>query len=170
MQYTLNLNPLSKQAFEPYGDVIQIDGAHHFSINNGTIERFHDLATIETGNDEEAMTLLSIAQSNQASQLPLRIHLLERHPLASQAFYPLFDEPMIVVVAPHGEQVSPASLKAFYSNGKQGVNFSRGVWHLPLIALRPQQKFLIVDRGGPGNNCEEYHFNSLDEITLQELT
>ena len=48
---TLTLQPLTRAAFEPFGDVIELDGAQHFPINGGTTERFHDLARVDVGAD-----------------------------------------------------------------------------------------------------------------------
>ena len=40
----LRAQPLTKKSFAPYGDVIETDGAEHYPINAGAIERYHDLA------------------------------------------------------------------------------------------------------------------------------
>ena len=69
-----------------------------------------------------------------------------------------------VVVAPAGEAVDAADLCAFVTNGTQGVNYHKGVWHMPMIALEDGQEFLIVDRGTDGENCEEHYFS--DPVTL----
>jgi ureidoglycolate lyase len=50
-----------------------------------------------------------------------------------------------------------ASVRAFVTNGRQGVNYHRGTWHHPLIALTAGE-FLVLDRGGPGANCDEFRF------------
>ncbi|MGI9295647.1 MAG: ureidoglycolate lyase [Pseudomonadales bacterium] len=157
---TLNvkIEPLTREAFAPYGDVIESEGAEHFSINDGAIERFHDLAKVDVGVGEEGRTLVSMVQCNRTSSLPYKVPLIERHPLGSQAFIPLDDTPVIVLVAPPGEEVAPADLRAFVTNGKQGINYQRAIWHMPLIALKAGQRLIVVDRGGPGNNCEEYYF------------
>ena len=162
----VKLEPLTREAYAPYGDVIDMEDVDHFSINEGAIERFHDLATVDIGADEGGRTLISIALCNRADTLPYKLPHVERHPLGSQAFLPLDDTPVIVVVAPHGESVDPKDIKAFISNGKQGINYSRAVWHMPLIALKEGQQMIIVDRGGPGNNCEEFYFPD-HEIILE---
>jgi len=154
----LKAKPLTPEAFVAFGDVIQTAGARHFSINAGTIERYHDLAHVDVGVEREGRPLVSIAQSNQPTSLPHSILFVERHPLGSQAFIPLDDTPLIVAVAPPGEEVDPGEIEAFVSDGSQGVNYSKGVWHMPLISLRDGQKFVVVDRGGPGQNCDEFHF------------
>jgi ureidoglycolate lyase len=46
-------------------------------------------------------------------------------------------------------------MQAFVARGFQGVSYARGVWHHPLIALHKASDFLVVDRSGPGNNCDE---------------
>lgn len=162
----LKLQPLTRAAFAPYGDVIETENARHFSINAGTIERFHDLAAVDVGTADDGRTLISIARCNQATDLPFPVKFVERHPRGSQAFIPLSATPLVAVVAPPGERVDPQVLQAFISNGKQGINYHRGVWHIPLIALDQNQQFVIVDRGGPGQNCDEFHFDN--EIVLHD--
>lgn len=161
----LKAEPLTRERFKAFGDVIESESAKHFSINGGTIERFHDLAKVDLGEEPGGRALVSIAECNVAAELPYRMTFVERHPRGSQAFVPLDDTPLVVVVAPPGETVSAADLRAFVSNGRQGINYHRGVWHLPLISFRQGQRMLIVDRGGPGENCEEYHFPA-DEIVV----
>lgn len=150
----LKAEPLTREAFASFGDVIETEGAEHFSINGGTIERYHDLAAVELG--AQGRPLISIAGCNRVTEPPCRVALVERHPLGSQAFIPLNGTPLYVVVAPPGETVDPASLRAFVSNGRQGINYHPGVWHMPLITQDPDQRFLIIDRGGPGHNCDEF--------------
>jgi ureidoglycolate lyase len=94
------------------------------------------------------------------------VKLVERHPAGSQAFIPLGDVVMCVVVAPAGEAVAPDDLCAFVSNGRQGVNYRRGTWHMPLVAFERGQRLIVIDRGGPGDNCEEREFDSSVQINV----
>lgn len=91
--------------------------------------------------------------------------MVERHPLGSQAFIPLEPCRMVIVVGPPGEGVSAEDLRAFVTNGRQGINYHRGTWHMPLIAFDTGQEFLIVDRGGDESNCEQH---TLDETVMLE--
>ena len=118
----IRAKPLTREAFAAFGDVIETEGARHFSINAGAIERFDDLATVDVDAEGGGRPLVSIARCNRVSALPYEIPLLERHPLGSQAFIPLDDAPLVVVVAPPGEAVAPGEVRAFVSNGEQGVN------------------------------------------------
>lgn len=149
----LILEPLCRAAFAPFGEVIEADAAaHHFPINGGTTERYHDLAHLQPG--PEGRLIASIFRA-QPRALPLRIEMLERHPLASQAFVPLSGRPYLVVVARPGPPPEAGTLRAFLASGQQGVNYAPGVWHHPLIALEATSDFLILDRSGPGGNCDE---------------
>lgn len=144
----LVVQPLTRAAFAPFGDVIERSGAVHFPINNGTTERYHDLAQVQLhGADARALISLAVAQP---IRLPFPVRMLERHPLGSQAFIPLAARDFLVVVA--AADLQPL---AFLATGGQGVNYHANVWHHPLLALGQVSEFLIVDRGGPGDNCEE---------------
>jgi len=147
--------PLTRAAFAPFGDVIEAAGSTSFAINNGMVERFHDLARIEV--DGAGRPLLSIFRG-QPYALPLPVRHVERHPLGSQAFFPLVEARYAVIVAAPGDTVTPAALHAFIGNGRQGVNYRPGVWHHVLLALDRPADFLVIDRGGPGNNCDEHVF------------
>lgn len=163
--HVLKAVPLTRQAFAPFGDVIETDGAQHYPINRGAIERFHDLATVDVGID--GRTLVSIVECNRPGGIPVPVSLVERHPLGSQAFIPMGEAVMCVVVAPAGDEVTPSALWAFVSNGRQGVNYHRGTWHMPLVAFDAGQRFIVVDRGGPGDNCEERELDPSLEIIVE---
>jgi len=156
MATEIMINPLTREAFAPFGDVVESAGAEHFPINNGTTERFHDLAKIDTGL-EDGKTIVSIARS-QPFTLPLPIKMLERHPLGSQIFMPMSGNKFLVVVAKAGQDGSPGEPVGFLASGLQGVNYAKNIWHHPMIALDAMSDFLIIDRGGEGNNLEEYFF------------
>jgi ureidoglycolate lyase len=151
----IKLEPLSRESFAAFGDVIDIEGAKHFPINAGTIERYHDLADIDVGVESGGRAIVSIMTCNQTSELPYQIKVMERHPLGSQAFVPMKPIPMAIAVALPGDNPDFSQIRGFISNGTQGVNFKPGVWHMPLISTCLNQQYLIVDRGGAGDNCDE---------------
>ena len=145
--------PLSAEAFAPFGQVIECSGHAGYAINEGSSQRFSDLAQLEA--DAAGRLALSIFRA-EARQAPFVLSCLERHPLGSQAFMPLHGQAFLVVVAerrPSPGEPAPDSLRVFVSNGRQGINFRRGVWHHPLLALSAGD-FLVADRLGPGDNCE----------------
>lgn len=158
----LVVEPLTRAAFAPFGQVIERDGAEHFPINAGMTERYHDLATIELGG-EGSRPLLSLFRG-QPYSLPLSLKLVERHPFGSQAFYPLSAHPFLVVVAAD-RNGTPATPRAFLTGPGQGVNIGINVWHGVLTPLEAVSDFLVVDRGGPGPNLEEFVFATPYTIT-----
>jgi ureidoglycolate lyase len=153
----LTPQPLTKRTFSAFGDVIETDGALHYPINQGTTERYHNLALVDV-DELDGQPLISIFKSQPRLQ-PIALCLMERHPIASQAFIPLNQQNYLVVVAKPADTVNPADLIAFRARGDQGVNYYRGVWHHPLLVLEPDSCFLIVDRGGEGHNLDELWFD-----------
>lgn len=162
---TLVAQPLTRAAFAPFGDVIESGLDTPLSINGGMTERFHDLAVVDLGL-EGSRALINIFET-QPYAMPLRVAMLERHPLGSQAFIPMNGSPFLVVVAPAGDVADIAGIQAFVTNGRQGVNYGRGVWHHPLVVTERPASFLVVDRGGPGHNCDEQHFAKVDVVSVQ---
>lgn len=152
---SITIEPLTAEAFAPFGQVIELAGAHHYPINAGMTERYHDLARVELGG-VHARPLISIFRG-QPYALPLALKLVERHPLGSQAFYPLSHSPWLVIVA-EDDSGSPTRLRAFRPSPGQGVNIAMNTWHGVLTPLDVAADFLVVDRGGDGNNLEEHHF------------
>ena len=147
----LELVPLTREAFRPFGEVIEMEGSAHYTINQGFTERFNDLCFVDVAM-EGGTTNVSLFLG-QPRPAPIAIKLMERHPLGAQAFVPLQDRPWLVLVAP--DVNDHASYRAFTATGQQGVNYARNVWHHPLLVLDSDSRFLIVDRKGPGNNLEE---------------
>jgi ureidoglycolate lyase len=155
----IRVEPLTRDAFVRFGDVIETEGSSRHTINQGHAERYHDLARLDLTADG-GHPLLNIFRASPWPN-PIRIETMERHPVSSQAFVPLTATPFLVVVAAPTERLLPEDLRAFVTNGRQGVNYHRGVWHHALLALAPAD-FLVVDRGGPGVNCDEVQFEQPD--------
>ena len=149
----LQPEPLTRENFAPYGQVIEADGAQHYPINSGNCERYHDLAKIELGG-VHPRPLISLLRS-RGFTLPLEFKLVERHPLGSQAFYPLGPNPFLVIVAPD-ESGTPGTPRAFLTAPGQGINIAMNIWHGVLTPIGPAADFLCIDRGGDGNNLEEH--------------
>ena len=154
---TVRIQPLTREAFAPFGQVIEWEGAPNFPINAGKCTRYHDLAKIET-TGEKARPMISLLRGEPYA-LPLELGMVERHPLGSQAFVPLTDFPFLVVVAEETED-GPAEPIAFRTAPGQGVNIGRNVWHGILTPLDGVSDFAVVDRGGEGVNLEEHFYKT----------
>jgi ureidoglycolate lyase len=148
----MEIIPLSAEVFAAYGEVIEVSSAaENFSINDGYTQRYHDLANVDVCK-EQGRPLISIFR---AAPLPLphKLKVMERHPLSSQAFIPLGQQPYLVVVAEPGA-FDPNNIKVFLAQANQGVNYAAGTWHHYCFALEQESDFLVVDRGGNGENCD----------------
>jgi ureidoglycolate lyase len=153
----IKTRPLTAEAFAPFGQVLQKEGAHSYLINAGNCTRFHDLANVETTGDN-ARTLISIFTAKPFA-FPLTLTMVERHPLGSQAFYPLSGKPWVVIVC-GDDNGQPSHPHAFIAAPNQGVNIGRNVWHAVLTPLEAKADFLVVDRGGDGVNLQEHYFDA----------
>lgn len=150
------IEPLTRDAFAPFGQVIELEGSKHFPINGGTTERFHDLAKVELGG-VHPRPMISIFRG-QPFALPIRLTQVERHPVGSQAFYPLSNRSFLVIVALDHDG-TPQLPRAFRTAAGQGVNIAMNTWHAALTALEAVSDFIVVDRGGDGDNYEEFIFD-----------
>jgi ureidoglycolate lyase len=148
--------PLTAEAFAPFGQVISAESAaQRYAINEGTAERFHDLARIDTTR-AGGHPVLSLFRATPRP-LPLQVQLMERHQLGSQAFVPLGTQRFLVLVAPPGPAPTAQDLRCFIASPGQGVNFDAGTWHHPLIALDGGGDFLVIDRAAADDagDCDE---------------
>lgn len=157
--------PLTRERFSPYGDVIESALDHSFAMNEARFERFDDLCNVDIASGGKVA--MSVARCRTPTALPLLVEKMERHPLGSQAFVPLQSCRMVIVVAPPGESFDVADLRAFVTGPRQGFNYHRGTWHMPLIAFNAGHEFLVIDRGGIEPNCEEVVLD--DDVMLEAV-
>ncbi len=141
----MKVEPLTKATFAPFGEVIEMAGTP-LSINQGFADRFDDLCKVE--GDGIKVSLFEA----RPRPLPIKIDLMERHPLGSQAFYPLQDEAWLVLVC--ADPNDETTFRCFRASGTQGVNYARNTWHFPLLVFA-RSRFIVVDRKGSGVNLEE---------------
>ena len=144
--------PLTKDLFLPFGDVLETDDFEPSLINFGNTLKFGKLAEV---THDGGFAQISIYRSS-AIVLPFRVQLMECHPLGSQAFYPLHHRPFPIVVARAVEAPGAADLRVFLSNGRQGVNLHAGTWHHYQLTLGQDSDYLVIDRGGEGDNYREH--------------
>lgn len=150
---SLKLEPLTAEAFVPYGKVVETSNVEPETINKGNTRKFADLLPLDC--DHRGGRVAVHVYHSKARQLPLQIRALERHPLGSQAFWPLSGRPYVVVVAPPGPAPDSDAVRAFLAQGHQAIQYHRGTWHHYQISLEADSDYLVLDREGPGNNCEE---------------
>jgi ureidoglycolate lyase len=156
----MKIEPLTKHAFAPFGEVVEMEGGERITINQNFAQRFNNLAHIDVARDGGSVNI-SLAAAIPRPQ-PIAIKMMERHPLGSQIFYPLQDEPWLVLVC--GDPHDVKTYRAFKASGQQGINYKRNAWHHPLLVLNAS-RFMVIDRQGPGTNLEEVWLEK--EFSLQ---
>lgn len=155
MSQRVPVQPLTAEAFAPFGDVLDCAGDPDAIINQGKCGRYHDRAALEF---EGARAGISLFRAEIRS-LPYALEMMERHPLGSQAFVPMDNVGFLIIVAPDAGD-APGAPMAFRSQGGQAINFHRGTWHGVLTPLEGNGLFAVIDRIGDGNNLEEFWFET----------
>jgi ureidoglycolate lyase len=159
----LTPQPLTAEAFAPFGDVIEAsDRARQIAINYGMTTCFDDLARIDVA-DQGGHAAVSLFRGRPLDPPVLRV--FERHPLGSQSFTPLSGRPFLVAVAPPG-LLQPSAVRVFRAEPHQGVNYAKGTWHHFLLPLGAESDFLVIDRAGPGENLDEIDLAPADQIRV----
>ncbi len=147
--------PITPAAFAPFGALIDVGGGVDFMINEGSAGRCDNIAEVDV-SDKGGTPYVSIFRATKRP-FPIKVDMMERHPLGSQMFLPIQDKPWLVVVA-SGDEPSADSCQAFLVSGHQAIQFHKNTWHFPLLIMAESQDFWVIDRSGPGNNLDEYMF------------
>ena len=140
---------ITKQNFSSYGDIISTEDATPIDINAGYAKRYDNLANINTSK-ENGESIVSIFSAIKRT-FPMKIDMMEKHPLGSQAFIPMKETVFLAFVAPCGDKPDLDKLESFIIPKGIGINYNPGIWHFPLISTE-DMNFLVVDRKGSGNN------------------
>jgi len=140
---------ITKENFSKFGDMITTKNIKPLDINNGYAKRYDDIAKINTSKDN-GETTISIFSALKRT-FPMKIDMMEKHPLGSQAFIPMKETTFIAFVAPNGDKPDLNKIEAFIIPPGIGINYNPGIWHFPLISTE-DMNFLVVDRKGSGDN------------------
>ncbi|MEL7212659.1 MAG: ureidoglycolate lyase [Pseudomonadota bacterium] len=146
--------PLTAEAFAPFGDVLYCAGDPDKLINQGLCGRFHDRAKIDVGDGRVGISLFNA----EPRSLPYHLDMMERHPEGSQAFIPMSEHGFLVIVAEDAGG-APGTPLAFLTAPGQAINFHRNTWHGVLTPLQAPGLFAVIDRIGEGDNLEEHWFD-----------
>jgi len=162
MTISLNSKRINSFNFQKYGDLITVNNKDYTEINNGYAFKFDDLAEINV-SENLGKANISIYKSKPRS-FPMKIEMLEKHPLGTQAFFPLNNQKYLIVVAPLSDIPLTKTIESFIVPPQTGINYKKGIWHYPLISLI-ESNFLVIDRKGPENNLKIFNFKN-EIITL----
>ena len=132
-------------------------------INNGYAKRFEEAVKLDTRQDR-GETTISIFSALKRT-FPMKIDMMEQHPLGSQAFIPMKETTFLVLVAPKSDKPDLNKIESFIVPPGIGVNYKAGTWHFPLISTE-EMNFLVIDRKGSGNNLKIENFEK-NQIVLK---
>ena len=154
---------ITRKNFTEFGDLISSEGINSIDINAGYAKRFDNLANINTSKDG-GKTIVSIFSALKRN-FPMKIDMMEKHPLGSQAFIPMNETTFLCFVAPPGESPEIDKLQSFIIPPKTGINYKPGIWHFPLISTEDTD-FLVIDRKGNSENLVIHKFDK-EKVVLK---
>ena len=163
MKITIKPKTINKKNFSKFGQIIDTSKKTYFRINNGYAKRYDNLGKINTST-KKGKAIVSIFSAKKR-RFPMKIDMMEKHPLGSQAFIPMKETTFLVFVAPKEEKLDLNKIEAFIIPPGIGVNYNPGTWHFPLISTE-DMNFLVVDRKGSGDNLVIENLDK-ENITLK---
>lgn len=137
----VEVEPLTPEAFAPFGDVLSVEGRERLPINlYPGVDVFR--ADFHTNRPMEWLLTRNDVRD-------FRILYLERHMELTQAFISLGGKPFIQTVAAPDARLEddvPAldEIKAFMVPGDVATNMHPGTWHEPPFGLVDGQTFLYT--------------------------
>ena len=155
MNIKIKPKKVSKKNFKKFGQIIDASKKKYFKINNGYAKRYDNLGKIDTLT-KKGKTIVSIFSAKKR-RFPMKVDMMEKHPLGSQAFVPMKETSFFVFVAPKGDKPNLKKIESFKIPKQTGINLNPGIWHFPLISIK-NMNFLVIDRKGKGNNLIIHKF------------
>ena len=163
MKIIIKPKKITSKNFKKYGELISTKKIKPININNGYAKRFDNLCKINTSL-QKGNAIVSIFSAKKR-KFPMRIDMMEKHPLGSQAFVPMDETKFLVFVAPKGKKPNIKKIESFIVPKQTGINYKPGTWHFPLISTK-NMNFLVIDRKGKGNNLIIHKFKN-EKISLK---
>ena len=154
---------ITRKNFAAYGNLISSNDIKPIDINAGYAKRFDDLANIKSSKNG-GKTIVSIFSALKRN-FPMKIDMMEKHPLGSQAFIPMKETTFLCFVAPPGESPEIDKIQSFIIPPKTGINYKPDIWHFPLISTE-NTDFLVIDRKGNSENLVIHKFDK-EKIVLK---
>jgi len=155
MKMKIKPKKINKKNFSKFGQIIDTSKKKYFKINNGYAKRYDNLGKIDTST-KKGKTIVSIFSAKKR-MFPMKIDMMEKHPLGSQAFIPMKETSFLVFVAPKGNRPNLKKIESFRIPKQTGINLNPGIWHFPLISKK-DINFLVIDRKGKGKNLIIHKF------------
>jgi ureidoglycolate lyase len=148
---TLTAQPITRDAFAPYGWLIDAGGQSGRAINAGSSQRIDGLSELAFDAAGGAPCLALFRAEARDPVGPWQE--MERHRLGTQSFIPLNGVRCVVLVAGGRDRPDPSKLAAFVVGGHQGITLRAGTWHHALLAL-DRGDFVVLERQAAQVDCD----------------
>lgn len=160
MTYRLLAQPLTMDLMKGQGHVLAPHGSPR-SINGGLSQKWDRLLPPDAF--EMPMNLGLIRTSPWGPRIPY----VERHQYTHQLFMPTTAGRYCVVVGGDREDgPEPGDLRALICAAGEGVSFSPGTWHCPLMPLDEPLMFLTAMRQSESPDIDIHRLNDQPEIQV----
>lgn len=155
---TVTAQPLTAEAFAPFGDVIAIGTGEP-----GTRDAF---AAAMDNKRTDARLNVSVSRAHPTST-PHKVKWMERHPHSGQTFVPLDISRYLILVTVSDSEGMPRmdQLQAFVAGPHQGINYHTNVWHHPFTALDKPSECLVL-RFDDGSDADTEWYEVADGPTV----
>jgi ureidoglycolate lyase len=147
--------PLTPEGFAAFGCIVQPaplarEQAH--PVNDGTALRHEAVPQLDLAREGGRAVLAVYAAG--ARRFPFDAVEMERHRLSDQVFLPLgAGVRAVILVAPPGAAPAAAQLRAFATDGRQGVLIRAGTWHHALLAV-DDGPWAVLERRSDAVDCD----------------
>jgi ureidoglycolate lyase len=164
---TVRVEPISKEAFAPFGTLLAAEGDRH------RIEMYGSVIDVFTAGKIDSDVPVEIFMS-RSSVREFRVRFLERHMLLAQMFVPLCGTPFVAVAArpdaPEDKNGIPLldEIRAFLVPGDKAVMIHRGTWHEPPFPLVDDSLRLTTTHAALTSGLES-DLNERNEINVNDV-
>jgi len=146
----VKLEPLNREAFKPFGEVIKSFEEARPEIRKGGLTKNAYTVTADLSKASDAYSQrVSLSEGLQRAHFAF-------HTDAGQAFYPSRHCPTVFFVGPIKETLAAEDIRAFYSDGSLGICVRVGVWHTMPVCVEGTEVYQTV-RGD-----SDYHAHSVE--------
>jgi len=138
----LRPQPMTRESFAPYGEMISERGPVELDINGGC-----PTVLVQTVERHE-----------------MTFDFLGRHLRTEQVFSPLGSAHAVIAVAPPNQdgKIELKKLMAFMVDGKAAYKLHKGTWHTSAFPIDERATFLVVEREGTLE--EDYELRDLKTV------
>lgn len=165
MKYTIEVQPLTKENFSPFGQVLLRDTGK--PLLKETEPQFTDRVSFEIIDGSVEFVYATVKRRS------LKFREMERHLKVKQGFFPVSRGNAIMVVAPPTDATdleaipSPDSVKAFYLDNTTSVVLHYGTWHGTLFPLAPTFDYILATRKETTDDSFDPKYDS--DVQIRDL-